>query len=95
MNEYFEDIFNKLTIEHNLRETSFRHRIDESKKIVQQSPYQQVFNENDRLGQLTQAFTFLNGDTLTTTEIKTLQNCQMPGVNARFGMPVKPPVHVA
>jgi hypothetical protein len=82
-----------LTIEHNLKETAFRHRVDENKKIVKHSPYQQVFNENDRLGQLTQAFTFLNGDSLTATELKTLQNAQMPGVNQRYGMPAKPPVH--
>jgi hypothetical protein len=25
LNAYFDDIFNKLSIEHNLRETSFRH----------------------------------------------------------------------
>jgi len=39
---------------------------------VKTSPYQQVYNENDKLGQITQAFTFLNGDQLTTTELKTL-----------------------
>ena len=72
LNEYFDDIFNKLTIEHNLKETAFRHRVDENKKIVKTSPYQQVYNENDKLGQITQAFTFLNGDQLTTTELKTL-----------------------
>ena len=62
---------------------------------MKESPYQQVFNEKDKLGQITQAFTFLNGDTLTTTESKTLQNSQLPGVNQRYGMPAKPPVHQA
>jgi hypothetical protein len=74
LNEYFDDIFNQLSIEHNLKETAYRHQLDSSKRIVKQSPYQQVYNENDRLGQLTHAFTFLNGDNLTTTELKALQH---------------------
>ena len=54
-----------------------------------------MVNENDRLAQLAKAFTFLNGDTLASTETKTLVNSLLPGVNDRFGMPQKPPVHQA
>lgn len=34
LNEYFDDIFNQLTIEHNLKETAFRHTVDSNKRIV-------------------------------------------------------------
>jgi hypothetical protein len=95
LNDYFDDIFNKLSIEHNLRETSFKHQFDENKKLVKDSPYQSVTNENDRLSQLAKAFTFLNGDSLSTTEVKTLAQSLIPGVNNRYGMPPTPPVHKA
>lgn len=49
IDEYFDDIFNKLSIEHNVRETSFKHQFDETKKIVSASPYQSILQENDRL----------------------------------------------
>lgn len=95
LNAYFDDIFNKLSIEHNLRETSFRHQFDDAKKIVKDSPYQSVVNENDRLAQIAKAFTFLNGDSLATTEGKTLASALLPGVNNRHGMPGTAPVHKA
>jgi hypothetical protein len=95
LNAYFDDIFNKLSIEHNLRETSFKHQFDAKNKIVKDSPYQSVINENDKLTQLAKAFTFLNGDSRSTTETKTLTHSLLPGVNNRYGMPGKPPVHQA
>lgn len=36
---YFEDIFSKLAIEHNLKEASFKHQLDLNKIITQDSPY--------------------------------------------------------
>lgn len=77
-----------------MRETAFRHHATD-KRIVTQSPYQQVFNEQDHLSQIAKAFTFLNGQPLSETETKTLRNCQLPGINDRFGMPKTPPTHAA
>jgi len=69
---YFEDIFSKLAIEHNLKEASFKHQVDLNKIITPDSPYQSIFNENDQLGQIEGTFTLLNGDNLCRTENKTL-----------------------
>lgn len=90
---YFEDIFTKLAIEHNLKEASFKHQLDLNKIITPDSPYQSIFNENDELGQKEGTFTLLNGDNLCRTENKTLENCLLPGINNRYGMPQKPPQH--
>lgn len=50
LNGYFDDLFNKLAIEHNVKETSFRHQFNEVHKINPKgSPYQSIFNESDRL----------------------------------------------
>lgn len=47
---YFDDLFNKLTIAHNVKETAFKHQFNEVTKINPKgSPYQGIFNESDRL----------------------------------------------
>lgn len=52
LENYFGELFNQLSIEHCVKETSYRHQFNEVTKISAGSPYQSLFNESDRVSQL-------------------------------------------
>jgi hypothetical protein len=56
------------------------------------SPYQNVFNELDKITANSDKYTLLNGIPLTSMEGETLSSSNIHGVNNRFGMPQIPPV---
>ena len=89
LNDYLDDVFSKIAIEHNVVEATFKHQFTE--QVVQRnaytSPYQSLFNEKDIASQISSGYTFLNGDSISKSEIGTLTACNLPGINNRNGMP--------
>lgn len=57
-----ENIFNKLSMEHAVVETAFKHHFSEDAIYSKESPYQILYNEIDRIGLINESFTYLNGD---------------------------------
>ncbi len=76
LEDYFGEMFNQLSIEHCVKETSYRHQFNEANNIAPEgSPYQSIFNESDHVSQLKSAYTFLDGTSLSAAESTTLENC--------------------
>jgi hypothetical protein len=86
-----EDMYAKLTMEHSVVETSFRHMFSGNvvKAGLKQSPYQTLINASDDIGVRTDAFTFLNGKKQGAYEQACLKKMELPGINDRFKMPAK------
>mmetsp|Transcript_41740 Transcript_41740/g.54973 ORF Transcript_41740/g.54973 Transcript_41740/m.54973 type:complete len:162 (+) Transcript_41740:686-1171(+) len=53
------------------------------------SPYQAVYNDADTIGVNDGKFTFLDGQTVSSYETRTLNKMDLPGINDRFKMPEK------
>ena len=84
-----DDIYNELAIEHAVKQTDFSHQFADKKVMddTTTSPYQSLFNQNDKIGINDGAFTFMNGFSLGTYEHRTLKKMDLPGINERFKMP--------
>jgi len=86
-----EDMYAKLTMEHSVVETSFRHMFSGNvvKQGLKQSPYQTLINASDDIGVRSDSFTFLNGKKQGAYEQSCLKKMELPGINERFKMPTK------
>ena len=85
------DLYNKISVEHAVVQTDYSHVFAE-KKIdddMKSSPYQNLFNVQDKIGIKDNAFTFMNGNTMGNYEHVTLRKMDLPGINNRFKMPEK------
>ena len=86
-----DDIYNKLSVEHAVVQTDYSHVFAEKKvdPDMKDSPYQALFNQNDRVGIRDSSYKFMNGSTMGSYETMTLRRMDLPGINDRFKMPEK------
>ena len=65
-----DDIYNKLSVEHAVVQTDYSHVFAEKKvdPEMESSPYQALFNQNDKVGIRDGSYTFMNGSTMGSYE---------------------------
>mmetsp|Transcript_30766 Transcript_30766/g.30251 ORF Transcript_30766/g.30251 Transcript_30766/m.30251 type:complete len:154 (+) Transcript_30766:173-634(+) len=89
LNDHFEGVFNKLVVEHSVKESNFEHKFND--QLVQtslaSSPYQHLHLEKDELSQIANTYTFLNGFSQSKNQAMMLGKFQLPGINYRQDMP--------
>ena len=93
VNALFDGVLHKLSIEHSVVETDYKHEFDESQitqdSNLKSSPYMVVKSDNDRTCANKDDYNFLGGGAQDQLEQRVLETGPMPGVNKRQGMPEK------
>ena len=80
------DLYNKISVEHAVVKTDYSHVFAEKKvdMDMKSSPYQALFNQNDKIGIKDNSYTFMNGCSMGSYETTTLRKMDLPGINDRF-----------